>query len=227
MATALGAIVQGASGVGGGFISIPLIAVIDYALLPGPQVFASLSISTLMAWRERNHIDYQNTGSLLALMVPGAVVGAWLLSLVSVDRLGVLFGSIILLAVIVSLLGLQLVRNPRNAAVSGFVAGIMGASTGIGAPPIALLYQRASGPMVRSTLAYIYTAASLLILCALAFFGRFGVNEMLLGVMLVPGWLLGYLCSRPLARFFDHGATRYVVLGVSGAAAVSLIVTSF
>ena len=137
---------QGASGVGGGFISIPLIAVIDYALLPGPQVFASLSISTLMAWRERDHIDYQNTGSLLALMVPGAVVGAWLLSMVSVDRLGALFGSIILLAVIVSLLGLQLVRNHRNAAVSGFVAGIMGASTGIGAPPIALLYSAPRGP---------------------------------------------------------------------------------
>ena len=203
-----------------------MIALIDFSLLPGPPVFASLSISTIMAWRERTHIDYGHTAPLLMTMVPGAALGAVLLSLVSIERLGFLFGSVILLGVLLSLTGLRVVLTNGSAGIVGFLAGVMGGSTGIGAPPIALLYQRASGPVVRSTLAFIYTAASLLILIVLALFGLFGAEEMLKGLLLVPGFLLGYLCSRPLAVFFDHGGTRYIVLGVSGAAAISLIVTS-
>ena len=89
-----------------------------------------------------------------------------------------------------------------------------------------LLYQRESGPRIRSTLAYIYTMATLLILVALAAVGRFTLADVQAGLLLVPGFIFGFICSRPLALRFDHGATRYIVLGVSAAAAVLLIVTS-
>ncbi|MCP4001744.1 MAG: sulfite exporter TauE/SafE family protein [Gammaproteobacteria bacterium] len=225
-AVALGAIVQGVSGVGGGFIMVPLLAMINLSFLPGPLIFGSLSISGLMAWRERRHIDYHNTSIILAAIIPGAVIGAWSLAEIPPDSLGLMFGSVILFAVIISLCGVHFQLNRPNGIASGLLAGVMGASTGIGAPVIAVLYQRVAGPMVRSTLAFIYTIASLLIVCVLAVFGGFGIDEMQYGVMLVPGFMLGYLFSRPLALYFDHGATRYVVLGVSATAATSLIVSS-
>jgi hypothetical protein len=214
------------SGVGGGFIFVPLVALINMGLVPGPIIFASLSISGLMWWRERRHVDYKNIVAILLAVVPGTLFGAWLLSIVATDQLGILFGSVILFAVLISLLGLHLRLNRVSGSVAGFLAGAMGASTGIGAPIVAVLYQDASGPKLRSTLALLYTVASTLIVISLALFGRFGATEIGYAVLLVPGYLLGYLCSRPLALYFDHGATRYVVLGVSATASLGLIVNS-
>jgi uncharacterized membrane protein YfcA len=222
----LGSIVQGVSGVGGGFIMMPLLALINVAWLPGPFVFATLSISGVMMWRERSHIDIANTWAVLAAMVPGSLAGAWLLTRVPKDDLGILFGSVIMLAVLISLTGFHVRLNRVSGSICGFFASAMGASTGIGGPVLAVLYQRATGPTVRSTLAYLYTLASLIILVALALNGRFGLADASQGLLLVPGFLLGYLCSRPLTNYFDHGWTRYIVLGVSAAAAISLIGSS-
>jgi uncharacterized membrane protein YfcA len=120
----------------------------------------------------------------------------------------------------------QLPLNRVSGVLSGLAAGAMGATVGIGAPVIAILYQRVSGPKVRSTLAFVYTVASLLILASLTTYGRFGPDEALDGLLLVPGLMLGLFLARPLALRFDHGATRYIVLGVSALAASILIVTS-
>lgn len=226
LAVALGSIIQGVSGVGGGFIMVPLLAMINMKYLPGPLIFGSLSISGLMAWRERKYIDFRATNFILLAIVPGAALGAWLVSQVAPDRLGIVFGTMILIAVVVSALGVHFPLNRITATVAGFFAGTMGASSGIGAPVIAVLYQRESGPMVRSTLAYVYTVASVLIVLALLIFGSFGLAEAQSGLLLVPGFMFGYLCSRPLALHFDHGATRYIVLGVSASAAAVLLARS-
>jgi len=222
----LGSIIQGVSGVGGGFIMVPLLAMINMKYLPGPLIFGSLSISGLMAWRERAHIDFRATHFTLLAIIPGATLGAWLLSRVAPDRLGIVFGSMILFAVIISALGVHFPLTRITATISGFFAGMMGASSGIGAPVIAVLYQRESGPMLRSTLAYVYTIASVLIVLALVIFGKFSLSEAQSGLLLVPGFMLGYICSRPLALHFDHGATRYIVLGVSASAAAVLLISS-
>jgi uncharacterized membrane protein YfcA len=222
----MGAIVQGVSGVGGGFIMVPLLALINTAFLPGPLVCGSLSISGVMMWREWAHIDFRCVTVILIAFIPGTILGAWLLANISADQLGVLFGSVILFAVVISLLGVHFPLNRISGAVAGSIAGTMGASTGIGAPILAVLYQRSSGPMVRSTLAFLYTVCSVLIVAALIIFGRFSWDEGGYSLMLVPGFMFGYLLSRPLAVHFDHGATRYIVLGVSAAASISLIAGS-
>ena len=180
-----GAMIQSVSGVGGGFIMVPLLAMIDMRFLPGPFLFATLALSTLMAWRERGDLDFAGVGWLCAAMVPGAVLGAWLLSRVPADSLGIVFSVAILLAVAISLAGVHLPLNRVTASVSGFVAGAMGATSAIGAPVIAVLYQRESGPRIRSTLAFIYTVATVLIILALAAFGRFTATDMQTGLWLV------------------------------------------
>lgn len=211
---------------GGGFIMVPLLAMINVAFLPGPLICASLSISGFMMWREWQHIDFRCVKVILMAFVPGTILGAWLLSNISADSLGVFFGYVILFAVLISLSGIHFPLNRISGAIAGVIAGAMGASTGIGAPILAVLYQRSSGPMVRSTLAFLYTVCSLLIVAALIFFGRFSWQEGGYSLLLVPGFMFGYVLSRPLAVHFDHGATRYIVLGISAAASVSLIIGS-
>lgn len=225
-AVLLGSVVQSISGVGGGFLMVPLLAMINVGFLPGPMIFATLALSTLMAWREREHIEYTHVGPIAAATVPGAFLGAWLLTRVPADRLGLIFGGMILLAIGIATLGVRFRLNRWSSLLAGAVAGTMGASSGIGAPAIAVLFQDRAGPRIRATLALIYTLCSLLIVAVLAVVGEFAWSDMQTGLLLMPGMLLGWLLSRPLTVRFDQGAARAAVLAVSGLAAVTLIVNS-
>lgn len=223
---AIGSIVQAASGVGAGFLMVPMLAFIDLGLVPGPLIFGSLVLSGIMAWRERGAIDSDNLVPMFMGLLPGCALGAWIISIVPADQLGIVFAIVILLGIAVTTSGLNLPLNRLSALVAGGVAGTMGASSGIGAPVIAILYQHASGARVRSTLALIYTFASLLILVALAVFGRFGRAEMLSGFALMPGFLAGYWVANRLRHRLDQLASRPVVLSVSAAAAIALFLRS-
>ena len=88
---------------------------------------------------------------------------------------------------------------------------------------MALVYQRRSGPELRSTLAAYFVvgaAFSLLVLAVAGEFGRRGVEQ---GLWLLPGVLAGYLSSGPLGRVLDGGHTRRAVLVASAASATVLI----
>ena len=70
-----GSVIQTLTGMGTGFLVVPIIALIDISLLPGPMVLASMSLSGLMTYRGRAHIDYKNVGAILCGIVPGAIIG--------------------------------------------------------------------------------------------------------------------------------------------------------
>jgi len=223
---AIAAVVQRVSGVGGGFIAVPLLAMIDITYVPGAFIFATLVLSTPMAWQERQAIDYHNVPAVLVAFIPGAVAGAWSLSIISPDRLGLVFGSVILLAVLITASGVHAPLNRKTGTVAGLVAGVMGGSSGIGAPVLALLYHRQSAPTLRATLALLYTCCSLLILIALGFFGGFGRNEFVTGLWLMPGFVVGYVLGSMLVRRPVDTNIRPLVLVVSALAAVALIIKS-
>lgn len=220
---ALGSIVQSVSGVGAGFLIVPLVAMIDISLVPGPMIFGSLSLSIIMAWRERGAIDRDNLPAVLTGIVAGSIVGGWVLSIVPPDRLGLVFGLVILFAVAVTVSGLTIPLNRLTGLVAGALSGAMGASTGIGAPMLAIVYQHATGSRIRATLAVLYTFASVVILIVLAAYGKFGRTELIAGFSLMPGFLLGYVAANRLRARVDKGASRPLVLAVAAIAAVALL----
>ena len=88
-----------------------------------------------------------------------------------------------------------------------------GTVAAIGGPPIALVYQYASGPRIRATMALYFTLGTVLSLAALWLAGAFGRHELALAAVLVPGTVLGFLASGPLLRRVDAGRLRPLVLG--------------
>jgi uncharacterized membrane protein YfcA len=226
LAITVGSMVQAASGVGAGFLIVPLLAWINLSLVPAPMIFASLTLSGLMAWRERGDIDREHLSPVFFGLVPGSALGAWIISSLPAEQLGLVFAVVILLAIALTVIGLDIPLNKTSAVAAGGVSGAMGASTGIGAPVLALLFQHASGPRVRATLALIYTFASVLILLILALFGRFGASEAAAGALMMPGFLAGYWIANRLRHRLDQGATRPAVLIVSAASAIGLLVRS-
>jgi uncharacterized membrane protein YfcA len=226
LAVALGSIVQAASGVGAGFIMAPLLALIDLSLVPGPLIFGSLSLSGIMTYRERGAIDVEHVPIILGGLLPGSVLGAWLLTSIPVGALGVVFGSVILAAIAITVSGFDLPLSKSTAVACGALSGVMGTSSGMGAPPMALLYQRRGGPQVRSTLALLYTASATLMVLVLIAFRRFTPHDAVAGLLLVPGFLIGYLAANRFTPRLDGRGARIAVLGVSGAAAIVLVLRS-
>jgi uncharacterized membrane protein YfcA len=226
LAVIAGSVVQVASGVGGGFVIVPILAWVDLSLVPAPMIFASLSLSSLMAYRGRHSIDWEYVPITLVGLIPGSLFGAYILSSVPAGNLGIVFGSVILLAILITVSGIEMRRTHATAAVSGALSGAMGTSSGIGAPLLALLYQKEAGVRVRATLAVLYTGASVLILIILSGFDQFSVEDMRTGAMLIPGFLIGYWIASHFTAHIDRGGTRIAVLCISSAAAIALIIRS-
>jgi uncharacterized membrane protein YfcA len=141
------------------------------------------------------------------------------------DYLSVLFGSLILVAVLASSFSPKVALHNRTRVVGGVASGVMGTAAGIGGPPLALIYQSHSGPQIRATLAVAFSVGTVLSLAALFLAGRVGADHLLLALKLLPALLLGLGAARFVAELLAGRWLRRAILlfaAVSGLAAVLL-----
>jgi hypothetical protein len=223
---ASGSLMQAVTGLGGGLIIVPLLATISYDLIPGPIMFASMSLSSQMAFKGRHEIDFSNMRFILIGLVAGTIITAIFIAKLPVSQLGIIFGIMILLSVIISLKTSAIKLSKKSLLGTGILSGVMGTASGIGAPVLALVYQHHSGQSSRPTLAFLYLVSSIIMLLVLAFVGKFNGSELTSGFYLIPGFILGYFLSPKLVGYIDKGYARPVILLLSTVSAVVLIVRS-
>jgi uncharacterized protein len=219
----LGSVLQAATGLGAGIIIVPLLALINLELIPGPVLCASLTLSFTMAWKGRADIRYDGLSLLLVALVIGMGLGAYTLSWLPVKQLGIVFGSLILLAVGISFVGKGLKQTNGYRMGTGFISGYMGATVSIGAPVLALLYQHEKGPSLRATLGFLYFVSTMVMLLFLHLAGYFNTTHLQMGLWLVPGFVLGYFIAGRFAAWFDQERSRMAVLIISTISALILI----
>lgn len=221
---AVGALVQGAVGFGLVLIAAPLVTLIDPRFVPGPMLVAALMLTLVMSYRDRGGIDVSGVGWAFVGRVPGSVLGALLLATMSESQLELAVAVTVFVGVAMAGSGLRVPITRPTLLGAGFLSGVMGTTTAIGGPPIAIVYQHATGPNLRGTLSGFFVVGSILSMATLALVGRFGLAQIRDGVLLLPGLLVGYLLSLPATRVLDRGYTRGAVLTVSAAAALVLLV---
>lgn len=219
-----GAVAQAASGVGAGLLVVPLLLFIRPDFVPAPVLLSSMVLSGSMAFRGRKEIVSRGLPLLVAGLVAGSIVAAFVVAALRGPATQMAIGGLLCLAVILSVIGFRLPGTGPARLAGGAVSAFMGTVAAVGGPVLALMYQDESGPSVRATLAWLYLVASAIMLLALWSAGRVGQTELLLSAGLVPGWLLGYGLSPRLATFLDRGHTRAVILAMAGASALLLIV---
>ena len=140
------------------------------------------------------------------------------------DKLGIFFGLLLLSVVAISLLGRKMPYTRTNMLSLGAAAGFMGITVASGSPFVALLYQHEKGPTIRATLSLIYLFACIFSLAILGAADRFGFEEIVYGLYLTPGFLIGYIVSGKLSTFLDQGHSRMIILIISSISALALIV---
>jgi uncharacterized membrane protein YfcA len=221
---AVGSLLQGAVGFGLSLIAAPLVMLIDPTLVPGPLLLAALVLPVLTAQRDRSWIDLRGVRWALVGRVPGSVLGAAMLTGLSPRAMTLAVGLVVLAGVAMTASGMRLRPSGPTLLVAGVLSGFMGTTAAIGGPPLALVYQHAEGPRLRGTLAGYFVVAAAISIAVLALAGRFGRHDVLAGLALLPGVVLGYLASHRVARWVDRGFTRHAVLLVSALAALALVV---
>jgi uncharacterized membrane protein YfcA len=220
---AVGACVQSAVGFGLSLLAVPILVLVDPALVPVPLIIASLALNLGTSYRYRGGIDPGVRWALLG-SVPGSVLGAYAIATIPQRPLAITFGVLVLAAVALSVCGLQVTPTTASLLAAGAISGFTGTASSIGGPPMALVYQRAHGLTLRGTMAIFFLVGSVLSLVMLALFGRLGGHELLESVELVPFILAGFACSSRAASVLDRGRTRQAVLVVSTVSAIVLIV---
>jgi len=221
-----GSLVQGCIGFGLALVAAPVLMLIDPLYVPAPLLIAAFALTLLMSVRERKEIVWSALTWAVAGRIAGSAAAAVLVARLPADDLALLFGVLLLLGVALSGAGLSVTPTNRTLLGASILSGLMGTITAAGGPPMALLYQRASGPQLRGMLSTFFLTGTIISLAMLGAAGKFGIAELKAGLLLAPAALLGFIVSARLRGWVDRRALRPLVLAFSGASAVAVIVRS-
>lgn len=220
---AIASMLQAAVGIGLALLAVPLLALLDARLVPGPMLLAGSVLALTSACRERQAMDVTSFGLALLGMALGTIVGAVALRALRPVPLDKVFAILVLLAVALSVSGWRIRPTRPVLFAGGSAAGVMGTMVGIHGPPIALVLQHARPEQARAMLGAFFFVAYIWSVVALAMFGLFGVLQVQLAAVLLPGVVAG-LCLAPLlVGYLNPARLRVAILSISTLSAVFLL----
>jgi len=222
----IAAAIQGSIGFGANLFAVPLLALINPELIPIPILIVNPIMNLMLAWRERGNVDRPALVSALIGRIPGVVLGVLALSLISTDRLGLLFGVLLLVAIALQVSGLSLPRSRKTVTLAGGVSGFMATSVGVGGPPMALALKDLPGPSFRATMSPYFVIGSSISIFGLILGGQFELSDIWNSLLLLPAAVIGVLISGPLRSRVDSGKIAFFIYTLSTAGAIALLLRS-
>ncbi len=220
---AVGALLQGSVGFGMALVSAPFLLLLEPKLVPGPLLCAALLLTSLVAAREHRHMDKFKVLWALGGRLPGTVLGAVALAMIEPRAMSIFLAAVILIAVAMSGSGLRIEPRRLTLVLVGIVSGIMGTTSSIGGPPVAMVFQHSGGPTLRGTLAGYFVCSATMSLIAVVAVGHFDRQQLTWAAALLPGVVVGFSLSARTAKVLDKGYTRPAVLATSAVGAVAVI----
>jgi uncharacterized membrane protein YfcA len=190
LAVVAAAFVQGTTGLGFALIVAPVVGIFEPSLLPVLLLVLMIPLNVYVAWRERASVDRRGAGWITAGRIAGSTIVAALAALIAPSF-----------------------RPGRLAFVTaGVFTGVTETSTGVGGPPLALVYQHRPAPVLRSTVALCFVVGEVLSLALLAANGQVRASQLHTALLLVPALVVGAVTSRWVHHRVDGPAMRIVVL---------------
>ncbi|GMQ80764.1 MAG: sulfite exporter TauE/SafE family protein [Rhodothermia bacterium] len=223
----IGAAIQGSVGFGLGSFAVPLLLLIDPIFVPGPLLFLAFFLTVMLYGRERKAVKFKEVKWAIVGRFIGTAIGAFLLAYIPQAYTGPLIAVLVLIALLFIVGGYRLPLTTPNIISIASLSGFMGTVGAIGGPPLALLYYDQEGARIRGTLSAIFIVGTVVAVASLALIDRFGLDELVVSISLIPALLIGFLVSKFSARILDAGYLQRAILVVSGSAAVFIIVRHF
>jgi uncharacterized membrane protein YfcA len=221
---AAAAFVQGTIGVGFALIMVPLIAFFQPDLLPVFALALMIPLNAYVLWRERDSLDLSGAGWITFGRVLGAFGGLGVLSLLTRAQLNLAIGLATAIAAVFPIFRPKFTLNPASFLGAGVITGITETATGIGGPPLALVYQHHPGPVLRATIAACFLSGEIFSLCLLFLTGRADTHQIVAALWLLPPLALGGWFSSSSHRNLTGDWLRRAVLGFAMVSGVVLII---
>ncbi|GAA3389239.1 sulfite exporter TauE/SafE family protein [Streptomyces roseoviridis] len=223
LTVAVAAFVQGSSGLGFALIVAPVAGMLTPGLLPVFVLAAMIPLNAYVAWRERAFLDWRGAGWITAARLVTAPAGLALLWLIPERGLGLFVGIATVLAAVVSLAAPAFAPGRAAYLGAGAVTGLTETATGVGGPPLALVYQHRPAAELRSTVAACFLVGELASLGLLLATGKGNPGDLGWALTLLPAIAVGAWASRLVSHRMNASRTRLFVLGFALVSGVVLI----
>ncbi|MFE6900495.1 TSUP family transporter [Streptomyces sp. NPDC057717] len=209
---ALAAFVQGSSGLGFALIVAPVAGILDPGLVPVFVLASMIPLNLYVAWRERSSLDLRGAGWITGARLAATPAGLAVLWLIPERRLGLFVGGATVLAAVASLTVPAFTPGRAAYVGAGAVTGLTETATGVGGPPLALVYQHRPPAELRSTVAACFLIGEVASLALLFATGKAEVTELGEAVALLPAIAAGAWLSRLVHHRLDARRMRLFVL---------------
>ena len=209
----IAAFVQGSTGLGFALISGPVIGMVAPRLLPVFLLIQMIPLNGYVTWRERHALDGVGTTWISVGRFVGTFGGLGVLFLVTEQQLSLLIGVSTVLAVLMTVLAPSFEPGRGAFLAAGLVTGVTETSTGIGGPPLALVYQHRPAPVLRSTVAACFLIGEVVSVAILAITDSISRDHLRVAFVLLPAVIVGALLSRLVHHRLDGTLMRRLVLG--------------
>jgi len=220
----LGAITQSAIGIGFG-IPAGILVLLEPSMVPSCIIlmgsFLALS-NAMLSYKDIIKVDliYSFTGRVI-----GSILAMPLIFLtLGTDYYLIVFGVLLLIATYLSAKKWNIVATKKNITIAGTASGIMGTLTGIGGPPMAIVYQNSSAPKVVATLNMFFGIGALFSVLLFVYFDLINLPEVMKSIYLSPGLVIGtYIGRRGIVRKFVNRNLKNLIIAVCFISALVII----
>ena len=220
----LGAITQSAIGIGFG-IPAGILVLLEPSMVPSCIILMGsfLALSNAMLSYEdiiKADLIYSYTGRVI-----GSILAMPLIFLtLGTDYYLIIFGVLLLIATYLSAKKWNIVATKKNITIAGTASGIMGTLTGIGGPPMAIVYQNSSAPKVVATLNMFFGIGALFSVLLFVYFDLINLPEVMKSIYLAPGLVIGtYIGRRGIVRKFVNRNLKNLIIAVCFISALVII----
>jgi uncharacterized membrane protein YfcA len=215
LAVVAGSALQSMSGFGLAVIASPILVIINPNFLPAPILALGCILSLLNCIRYRQQLHFSNIKLALLARIPGSILGILLLALLPPIFFAIGFSLLIMLSVLLTYRRIDIHHCERNLVIAGFFSGLMGTTTSVGGPPIALVYQNSNLSTLRAELGLFFLIGTLVSLAMLFVSGNINYAQVELTLPLVPALFVGFFLSFYLDKYLGQRYLKPLIAAIS------------
>jgi len=226
----LAGFVRAISGFGFALIATPLLLfVFDPKSVVVINVILGILTGVLLLLHIRRHIDVKRVLLMCGGGILGVPIGAYLLSNLDPSMIKLIIAILIVPFSIVLLLGHshQFKRDSLGCGISGFVGGLLGASTSFSGPPavLFLLNQGLVKERFVGTLTAYFVFMGTASVVAFSSLGMVTIDLLIKVAMLLPTSILGFYIGIKVLPKINATLFRRIAASIISIAALAIIVT--
>jgi hypothetical protein len=224
----IGAITQSAVGIGFGIPACFLI-ILEPTMVPSCIVLMGTFLAFSNAFLSFKDIIKDDLIYSFSGRVVGTFISVPLISLtIGTKSYLIIFGLLLLITVFLSAKKWSIAATKKNVTIAGLCSGFMGTLTGVGGPPMAIVYQNSDSKNVVATLNMFFGIGALFSVLVLTYIDLINFREIMRCLLLAPGIIAGIILGRQkIVKDYVSINLKKLILIICFISAIIVLVQAF